>query len=395
MFDERVIVPNVTTDFFDGVLIGFESPDELIRADAFLDGLRVDPEAAVMLAKERFNSPGEPLELGAAALIFLECGGDDDAKPLLDCLEAGDPEACDAIRRGLRLARVGRIGQKLRELLAHPNPVTCATAFDVLAFHRQQPLGGIGQLHSHENTYVRRCVAEVVGRLQPFEHEAILRSLIPDNNPKVRQSALRAAAKQGMRGLVNLCRARAASNPPCLDSIRFLGVVGSGEDLEQLFQLTRNPLTSTQAIQAIGALGLPGSIPRLLHLLVEPTLNDAAALAIERISGFSVPRGDVPEPPPDATEDELDFWAPPAVAISKPACEWWQENSSSFTDGKRYQAGICVSDDPLGIHFNDLPYEVRCDVYLRERATQGNRIPDWELETWPWHQRNPGWASKR
>ena len=383
------------TDFFGGIQVGFVCPEELNRADAFLDGLRVDAEAAIALAGERFESPEEPLELATATLVLLECGGDNEVKPILDRLKEGDPEVCDAIRRGLRLSKVGRIKEGLFGLLGHTNPCIRATSLDVLAFHRQQPIADLDSLNNYEKPYVRRCVAEALGRLQPFQHEDILRILIADPDPKVRQSALRAAAKHGMRGLANLCRARAAGNPPCLDSIRFLGVVGSGDDLEQLFQLTRNPLTSTPAIQAIGALGLPSSIPQLLQLLGEPTLNDAAALAIERITGFSVPRGDVPEPPPDATEDELDFWAPPAVAISKPACEWWQENSSSFTDGKRYQAGICVSDDPLGIHFNDLPYEVRCDVYLRERATQGNRIPDWELETWPWHQRNPGWASKR
>lgn len=383
------------TDFFGGIQVGFESPEELNRADAFLDGLRVDAEAAVLLAGERFESPEEPLELATATLVLLECGRDNEGKPILERLKEGDPEVCDAIRRGLRLSKVGRIRQGLFELLGHVNPCIRATSLDVLAFHRQPPIADLDSLNNHEDPYVRRCVAEALGRLQPFQHEDILRLLIADLDPKVRQSALRAAARQGMRGLVHLCRARAASDPPCLDSIRFLGIVGSGEDLEQLFQLTRNPLTSTPAIQAIGALGLPSSIPQLLHLLGEPPLNDAAALAIERITGFSVPRGDVPKPPANATEDELDFWAPPAVAIPEPAQEWWRENKSNFADGKRYQAGICVSDDPLGIHFNDLPYEVRCDIYLRERALHGAKVPDWELETWPWYQRNPGWALQR
>lgn len=49
------------TDFFGGIQVGFESPEELNRADAFLDGLRVDAEAAVLLAGVRFESPEEPL----------------------------------------------------------------------------------------------------------------------------------------------------------------------------------------------------------------------------------------------------------------------------------------------------------------------------------------------
>ena len=97
------------TDFFGGIQVGFESPEELNRADAFLDGLRVDAEAAVSLAGERFESPGEPLELATATLVLLECGGDNEVKPILDRLKEGDPEVCDAIRRGLRLSKVGRI----------------------------------------------------------------------------------------------------------------------------------------------------------------------------------------------------------------------------------------------------------------------------------------------
>jgi len=34
----------------------------------------------------------------------------------------------------------------------------------------------------------------------------------------------------------------------------------------------------------------------------------------------------------------------------------------------RYQAGLCISDDPLGLVFGQLPLAIGYDVYLRERA---------------------------
>jgi len=55
---------------------------------------------------------------------------------------------------------------------------------------------------------------------------------------------------------------------------------------------------------------------------------------------------------------------------------------------RRYQAGLDVTDDPLGPVFEQLPLTVGYDIYLRERAlTPGT--PDWELETWAWRQKDP------
>jgi hypothetical protein len=68
---------------------------------------------------------------------------------------------------------------------------------------------------------------------------------------------------------------------------------------------------------------------------------------------------------------------------------WWDANAPRFESTGRYQAGLRVSDEPLGPVFDQLPATVRYDVYLRERALVPG-TPDWELETWTWRQRCPG-----
>ena len=115
---------------------------------------------------------------------------------------------------------------------------------------------------------------------------------------------------------------------------------------------------------------------------------ERAASAFWRITGQELPRGTAPEPRPGLSEDELDLWDPqPPVDVPR-THDWWKSNAARFNPAKRYQAGLDVSDAPLGPVFDQLPLAIRYDVHLRERAlTPGT--PDWELETWTWKQKNP------
>ena len=80
---------------------------------------------------------------------------------------------------------------------------------------------------------------------------------------------------------------------------------------------------------------------------------------MERITNYSVPRSAPPDPPANATEEELDFWNPPSPPIPSAGEVWWREHNEQYRDGKRYQAGICVSENALVEHFDQLPDEVR------------------------------------
>ena len=59
--------------------------------------------------------------------------------------------------------------------------------------------------------------------------------------------------------------------------------------------------------------------------------------------------------------------APPPVNAPHTR-DWWKSNAARFDSAKHYQAGLCVSDAPLGPVFDQLPLAIRYDVYLRERA---------------------------
>ena len=172
------------------------------------------------------------------------------------------------------------------------------------------------------------------------------------------------------------------------EAIEFLGVVAKPADVGLLAGLLEHETHATSAVRGLGRCGWPAAAPLLLEVLKNEALAEDAATAFQRIAGLELPRGPLPAPPTGLTEDELDLWEPVPPVDAAAARAWWRGESPRFDQGKRYQAGLCVSDNPLGGVFDQLPMASRYDVYLRERALVTG-VPDWELETWWQQQRVP------
>lgn len=307
---------------------------------------------------------------------------------------APTPEMWNGIRLGLRLSQPAAWRQLLSELLFGEDAWGVAIAMDVLLFHRQLVDVDPVPLLQHDDPMIRRIVVGALGRSLDRNSTKGIAIALSDTDATVRREALRAAARFGLPELSERCVAMSTGQRPCLNAIRFLGVVGDHEDFGLLRQLAETDSTASAAVEAMGILGAAELIPDIVAAVSHPLTSHTAAAAIERISGRSLPRSAPPEPPAHLTEEELDFWFHPGEPVAEAAEEWWQQSATDFQSGKCYQAGRCVSDDPLGPGFNDLPDEVRRDLYLRQRARDYQNTPDWELETWPRHQRIPNWASQ-
>jgi hypothetical protein len=327
------------------------------------------------------------------ALLMAECesdqpSGSEDAVVLL---RHKSPEIRQAAWCGLRLASTKHIEPHLRALLGQPNwNFASAAALDILAFHRLPVQIELGAPPDEEGDEIAWLLAEAGGRMRGAWNATHLKQFLGHAFPRVREAALRASARCGLPELPAFCREAAGRmGAGDLEAIEYLGVVGEMSDLDLLWGAAWNPVTAKAALRGLGRLGLRRGVRYLMEFLSDPELAQCAATAIKRITGQDVPRGPMPEPPPELTEDELDLWEPEAPPDVDAMYGWWQVNAERFDRNKRWQWGLCVSDDPLGEVFDQLPLAIRYDVYLRERAlTPGT--PDWELETWTWRQKNPG-----
>jgi uncharacterized protein (TIGR02270 family) len=368
--------------------IGISS--EAQRAEAEMDALMIWGSDARDLAIAELSEPEASERLTAATLTALALQAEEAYPAIVQHFCSDNPEFQNAIRLGLRLCNPEGIFRALLEAAADASDMTKIALVDVATFHRRRPLVDLRKLMNVDDPTYRAILLEAMGRLR---EPALALHFETDTDPIVRRVFWRSLARSGDASITNRCRQRSVQDQPCHDAIRFLGVVGSAQDIPLLMKLAQSENTSQPAIHALGILGSSEVIPELIHLLREPSTAQSAANALERITGRMVPRSDPPPPPEHLTEEELDFWFHPGDPIPDAAEEWWQQNRYYFERGKRYQAGLCLSDDPLGPVFDQLPDDVRRDIYLRQRVLQFELTPDWELETWPRYHRNPAWAS--
>jgi HEAT repeat protein len=335
------------------------------------------------------NQDEELVSVAVLALAESEYNQRESAERAVELLSHKSPEVRRVARQGLRLAHPANIEYQLRGLLGRLNwNRTTAAALDVLAFHRLPLEVELAKVPDDDCDDVAWSLVEAGGRIPGTWTVDHLVFFLKNFSMRVREAALRASARSGISELLNTCReALKSGGPP--EAIAFLGVVGSVEDQLGLEGAASNPALTGPALEGLGRLGHPTTIDFLLEFLSHPEWTETAAEAFERITGVPVVRGAPPSPPENLTEDELDLWEPVAPIDVSATRAWWKANSHRFDPSKRWQAGLNVSDDPLGEVFDRLPMNARYDVYLRQRALVPG-TPDWELETWPWKQKNPG-----
>ncbi|MEZ6063187.1 MAG: hypothetical protein R3C19_22810 [Planctomycetaceae bacterium] len=361
------------------------------RAKANLKALALNVSAAHQLFGRLLTDAESAGETAAAALLAMEIG---DAEFVANATAAlpDDAEQWEGIRRGLRLAAIGPLVEVLQQRLSGSRS-RCRTALlDILSFHRLPIAVEHSWLTRHADDELFLTTITALSRSGDVHDRNIVAQAAQASAGGDAIEVLRAAARAGVAPL-KVCRMRSVGDPPCLNSVRFLGVIGDESDHGLLRQLASREATASAATDAIGILGAAELLPDIIDAVSNPVTSQAAARALERISGTSVPRGDPPEPPEHLTEDERDFWHQPGEPLPDAVRLWWNRAQWSFDPGQRYQAGICVSDHPPDSVFDKLPDEIRRDVYLRQRARDFDNTPDRELETWPELHRTPKWAT--
>lgn len=338
------------------------------RAEAHLDALRIAGLNAVDLALTGL-AEGEGFAAAASAFVLLDAGPDHHA-PVADALIEGSENALEGVRQAARHRSLPPLHETLRQLSDAPDLVRVAVATDLLAFHRE-PLEDVSRLLSATQPDIVAIGFESGGRtgsLTPtdlgngFEH--------PDES--VRRAALEAAARMGVKSVLEWCR-RVTQSEVAGDgeAVRFLGVLGAVEDLEHLNGALERTTFATDAIRAMGSLGHTQSIPTLIALTSDEELGPEALMAYQQITGadgLTATEGEVDDPEPTGAAPD-----PDQVAAD------WARREGDLDPSSRWHRGIELRDDRPP-PFENLPLEGRREVYLRLRSRFGTRIPDVELE---------------
>jgi len=352
------------------------------RAWAHLDGLKLGREHSIDLARPFLDGDAAGAAT-AAAFTFLAMESSELTTELMERLAAGGPEVREGIRIALRHQDVGGLLARLQEMAQETDPDLRSAAIDLLAFHNMPCPTIQPEWLSDGDAAVRARLASAIGRKAPGTWGPPQLGMMLDMaGPVSRRAALETSARLGMPGLAGLCR-RVAMQTENLapEALAFLGVVGGPEELEFLRDMTTKPGLELAALETLGALGCVEAIPVLVTAMADPALAHAAGAAFRRITGADDIDADEPLPVPEGVnEEEADFLDSSLPPDPDRANEWWAAENARFEPTGRWQAGVDVSQDPLGECFNELPLPCRRDIYLQECALHRSETPELELE---------------
>lgn len=344
------------------------------RCEDNLEGLRLVRQYSIDLAYESMSDDPEIASVLAILLAELAFEDPTAADKAVDLLQSHSSDIREWAWWGLRLAPLcNALTESLRSL-------SLDSAYDILAFHRQpMPIGHKSQSDS------LWFLLEAIGRSDTPWAPSQLEEFLSHPDPAVRYAALRASARRHLPELLDICRSHAESP----EALEFLGIIGSEKELPLFQRALADKETGHAALNALGRLGLPQSMPSILDSLKVSSHAETAASSFERITGQPVIRRPLQDLPTHLSEDELDTRdtrGPIDLAATR---RLWQSLSAKFTFESRWQSGLSISHAPLsdGI-FERLPLQSGYDIYLRERAFHPH-TPDWELETWIWNQKTP------
>ena len=372
------------------------------RLEAHLDALVVGGDLALEVCWRRCTE-GDAGEAFAAISVFCRH------------LRADLVAAALASADGSQLAQLDAIADALKEnippswvdfverALLRGEPKLARVLAQVAAY-RRLPVGGALCTFGAVQGIQSEAIATALGRLACSEGAALLRDWLASKDEPVRDAAALALLRSG--ALNHLASAKET----------WAGLAGPRDAAARLLAPDRRP--SKCRLEAVGLAGDPAQIERLLAWLDDPELADAAAWALDTLTGANLrgarfveaavnedelsdrermawqENGNPPRRPDGAAYGQLEQQVSTDPVVWG---EWLETHRSNLADGRRYRSGLPMSPvvlagnladprsgrrlrefaaDELAIRYRcPVPFETSMPVARQLRALRG--IQQW------------------
>ncbi|MGC3998867.1 MAG: TIGR02270 family protein [Anaeromyxobacter sp.] len=313
------------------------------RLLAHLDGLVLGGAAVAEKLLVPALGGDEPGAVFAAAFALL-CSEDGDFTPaVLEALAAAEDEPRRALRRGLAVAPVEGLAQRLAGLAAGAAQPDLLEVLAARGVDPALPLDGLAAADDPvQQALALRLARAFRGRLSPLALERGYRS----EEPEVRAAALESGMALGHPGAWSACEATVAARGPGFASAALLlGLSGDARSAAALTPALREPEHAAAAAFALGFSGQVSAAEALLPLLRDGKLAPLALEAFAAITGLPLTPAHLGAPerwdpeqedgaePGYGPEAELPAPAPEAVSV------WWQEARQRLAPGQRWLRG--------------------------------------------------------
>lgn len=310
------------------------------RLEAHLDGLIIGGGLALEIC-ERRAVEGDFGELFAAFSVLCRQGRVEAALGILEQVDGDDTEkvqaAADAFAAELSEDWIPRLTSRITGLEAPSSVVRSVVRF---LGNRRAPVAMELEKVLLRGSNVRREAIWALGRTKQAAARRILAPLSEDTDRDARHAALHALLQLG-----DWETSKKIANSVSDSSMHDLVALGCVDvRVESLIAQVEAGSAGAPLVQAIGMYGCPTSVPSLIAWLERPALVDAAAAALDLITGGGarqeIVQGSRTNEGDVSPGGESDTTAAAKVS-SDPAHwrNWWKTHSSSFNSGARYRNG--------------------------------------------------------
>jgi len=303
------------------------------RIAAHRDGLAVGLPVSLEIAWERLAGD-DPWDVFAAVQVWLELGNPAPGSIVEHLNKAGEealPGWVEAFRRSPidRLTKLFPDGPTGTEA-----PRLTSLLVDAWGWHGILSGIRLPEFSGNEDASIRRSLARALGwHRGSVPGESVLEKLLADPEKEVRRAALWSEALHRPSETAERCRATLRTGTVDPFAVRVLGLLGGAEDVDSVSRFLDSVDAGPAAARALGDLGIPFVVDRLIALLdrEEERFREAAT------DGLRTILGDLPDTQGERRPGEL----PPEEETVDPERlrAWWIDARRGFDNGGRWLRG--------------------------------------------------------
>ena len=350
------------------------------------EAMQAGGDTAIACAREALASEA-PDELTAG--IHAIVSHTDGLTEMLAHMAEANEERLPCFTEALTLVHHLQLSERLKALLSSPRPEVRATTARILGHRHESGAEPLLPLLDDAVPEVRAAAALAVSELG---HQPTLPAL----ERKLTQAPadeldvwILASLRLGSSRALHICRQASQATGTIFPRIPWiLGLAGDAQDFGSLRQLSGRPELTRAALEALGILGVPASVPLLLEHLAHNNagVKEAAAEALALMTGAGLTEKvqvfDEVAADDDASESSREVTRPSTDAAAW--CAWWAEHRSRLEGKSRLRLGqhhtldSCIEE----LAYPRSPFAARAraalELDIRSGQTWGFQ-PDWPI----------------
>jgi len=328
------------------------------RVEAHLDGLRIAGEPGWEICKEALGQE-EAGEVFAASVLAFESGNQEWINAAIE-VSSGSYELSRGVVSALGWLPFERGSEHIQNLLSSESPILQRIGIAACSIHRQDPGQPLTVALVHEDMALRTRALKAVGELGRMDLRNAVTANLSSEDVPCRFAAAWSAAILGEQSSSSVLRDLGVSHGPLAERSNTLALRRMALDEAHAWQreLASRPEFQRLAVQAVGVIGDPVSIPWLIEQIAVPDVARVAGESFSMITGIDLAYDDLdgewPEGfeagPTENPEDENvemdadeDLPWPNQELIHK----WWTTNKLQYSNGTRYLCGQPITIESL------------------------------------------------